>query len=546
MVAASDVDAVAVVDPYGSGRLLVEELCRRKVVVLAVRSSLHVNQTLSATWNPVPFKLIVVHQGDLAKTAEALQSAARVRAVIAGSDPGVELADSLAETLGTRGNGTALSRCRWDKHAMHEQLRLNGLRACSQLRCASMEEAAAFLQESAWPVVVKPCASTGTDNVYKCNVLCAVKAATATILSSKDSCGRSNIEVLIQEFLEGTEYIVDCISMDGNHLVTGIWIQEQKHWSGGFVHRSTTTLPYGGPGSKQEILREYVFKCLTALGVSNGASHCKVMLVDSASPCLIDMDASIHASLGPALWGECTSSKETQPYLVADLFLKDGGYVAQKLSEVGKGLDAYTLHRVGKHVDLQNLHSGVLQRSIEHTAGTFFKSLPSLWMSKFFVEEGDRLEPTRDVSSSPGFVILVGDSLEAVERDAAVIRKAEREGRICVFRSGGGLRARTVTEEVAMLDPAGLPCDLPIPLNAESKFRELDLQTTQLLKLECSPAQSPQMSPVTEPQLPPGELPLDDFMLEECAFTLDGLPGDVDGIQKLPTMAEYEFEEGDI
>jgi len=256
------------------------------------------------------------------------------------------------------------------------------------------------------------------------------------------------------------------------------------------------------------------------------------MLTESDSPCLIDMGARMHGSVGPTLWAECTSTEESQPFLVADVFLRDGAAVSLKIEEVRRGRDAYTLRKVGKHLDLQNHQAGILARSIEHTAGMFFRSLPSLWSMKFFVEEGDRLEPTRDVSTSPGYLILIGPNSEAVEHDARVVRKAETEGRVCIFE-GAGRRARTVTE---CEEEGCVPSERPIPLNAESKLRELDLQATQMLSRVCSPAESPSISPL------PGPVKLEDMedlTLTEWAFTLDESVGET--VDRLPPMEEFSL-----
>jgi len=523
-------EAIAIVDPYTSGRFLVDELCQRGWPLVAVRSSLDINEVLLGSWNPAPFERVVVHKGDLDETASAVKNGRPTRAVIAGSDPGVGLADALSERLGLRTNGSELSRCRTDKFHMHERLRGSGLRACAQRRCSSVADALDFAASlGRWPLIAKPCASYGSCGVFQCEDLDALTEAVGLILDSKSIAGHANDAVLVQEFLEGQEYVVDCVSLEGRHLVSATWAYKKTNVGGSFVYDHTKTLPYScDEGSVQQTLYNYVFGCLTVLGIRNGASHSEVIVLPSGEPCLVETGARMHGSVGPGLWAECAGREQGQAFLVADVYAEDGKELSRKLEAVAAGGPAYDLEYSSVQVDLQCHQGGVLAESIEMAAGAWLRDLPTFWMSKFFVEVGDRVQPTRDMFTSPGYVILLGEEAADVERDAEAIRERERSGRMYKFEPEtlGEANGAGNEEDGDMMTRRGSLVALKGSIKDaySMKGREMDSQADHLLSPFVSRASSPVLSPQQAPYLPPdiGEL---------VEFTLDGAEGldDLDG-----------------
>lgn len=529
-------EAIAIVDPYTSGRFLVDELCQRGWPLVAVRSSLEINEALLGSWNPAPFERVVVHRGDLDATATAVMSGARrVKAVIAGSDPGVGLADALSEKLGLRTNGSELSRCRTDKFHMHERLRESGIRACAQRRCSSVKDASDFAASlGRWPLIAKPCASYGSCGVFRCEDLEALKEAVSNIIDSKSIAGHANDEVLVQEFLEGPEYVVDCVSLDGRHLVSATWAYKKTNIGGSLVYDYTKTLPYScDEGSVQQVLYNYVFRCLTVLGIRHGASHTEVIVGESGEPCLVETGARMHGSVGPGLWAECAGRENGQAFLVADAYAEDGRELSRKLEAVAAGGPAYDLEYFSVQVDLQCHQGGVLAESIEVAAGSWLRDLPTFWMSKFFVEVGDRVQPTRDMFTSPGYVILLGEEEAEVERDAEAIRERERSGRMYQFEPENLKEANgDGNKEDGGGDAMGRRGSLvalkgSVKSAYSMKGRELDSQAGHMLSPFVSRAASPVLSPQQAPFLSPSMGDLVEFTLDggEGLDTLDDLEG---------------------
>jgi len=511
-------EAVVVVDPYSSGPLLVDELHHRGFPVVAVRTSLNLSEAVLETWNSVSFERVIVHRGDVMKTLAALQREGRVKAVIAGSEYGVELADELANAMGLRGNAMELSACRRDKYKMQERLRECGLRSCIQRCCISTLDASDFAREVvSWPLIVKPCVSTGIEHIYKCETEAALAEAVLAVLGSKDSKGSRREAALVQVFLEGTEFLVDCVSFDGRHFVSAIWEHQKKHSAGFFACDRIAAVPYCDQmESDQAKIRDYVFSCLTALGVKNGPSQCKVMFSQTTGPCLIEAGARMHSSIGPALWATCAGKEQAQPFLVADVFTQNGREITKKMEAVAAGAVAYKLEQSAMLLDLHCHSSGFLEESIQHCAGKWLAGLPTFFEARYFVEEGDRLTPTINVSTSPGYIVLIGPN-EAVKLDAKAIREAELSGSIYKLKD---------VEPTSDIDPGSKA----IALNTAPKLRQVEPQVSGFLSPMASPAASPCLSPAAGPLTGPDfNLLDDDFMLDdgEDEFVLEGLPAGV-------------------
>ena len=173
----------------------------------------------------------------VARLVEDLQGLdVHIKAVFAGAETGVELADELSEKLGVPSNGTALSEARRNKYVMGETIRAAGIRAVKQLKATNWGEIEHWLQEwnpSPFKVIVKPMDSAGSDDVTLCTSLAEVQRAFGNIMGKINSLGIVNNAVLVQEYLEGTEYIVDMVSRDGVHKCMAVWEYDRRAVNGG-------------------------------------------------------------------------------------------------------------------------------------------------------------------------------------------------------------------------------------------------------------------------------------------------------------------------
>lgn len=211
---------------------------------------------------------------------EKLHTHYPIEAIMAGAETGVELSDQLSEYFGmSTTNGTQLSEARRNKYIMAETIRAAGLRAVRQLRATTWQEIESFIEEwnppSPFRVIVKPMDSAGSDDVTLCTSLVACQQAFGNIMGKVNGLGLVNRAVLVQEYLEGTEYVVDIVSRDGVHKVIGLWEYDRRPANGeGFVLFGQKILSSDAPHCREIIA--YQKKVIDALGIRNGPTHGEV------------------------------------------------------------------------------------------------------------------------------------------------------------------------------------------------------------------------------------------------------------------------------
>ena len=291
---------VAVVDPFSTGAALAFHLAQRDIDVVAVYSASM--EQLANLQNLVPkgmtlnFVALVAFEDDIDTMIRLI---GRVDAVMPGTETGVELADKLTERLGLRTNGTALSEARRNKFVMGETIKAAGIRAVRQLRSSVWTEIESWVASwvpTPFKVIVKPLDSAGSDDVTLCTTMAEVEAAFHHIIGKVNGLGLVNNAVLVQEYLEGQEYVVDMVSRDGVHKVVALWAYDRRVANGGqFVCHGQNLLTMEDPYC-EELVR-YQSKVLTALGILNGPSHGEVKWC-RGEPVLIEVGARCHGGEG--------------------------------------------------------------------------------------------------------------------------------------------------------------------------------------------------------------------------------------------------------
>jgi biotin carboxylase len=84
-----------------------------------------------------------------------------------------------------------------------------------------------FLHTEPYPIVVKPVESAGSDGVKLCHSYEEATQHFDLLMHSQRKVGhRDGAAVLCQEFLRGTEYVVDTVSRDGIHKVVSEYMQQ--------------------------------------------------------------------------------------------------------------------------------------------------------------------------------------------------------------------------------------------------------------------------------------------------------------------------------
>jgi biotin carboxylase len=412
-----------VIDPFASGVLFAPELARRGWATVAVYANPDVAPHIRATARPGDFREVVAHGGDVARTAERLR-AHGVSLVLAGCETGVNLADELAEALGLRGNGTALSPSRRHKLLMTETARAGGARVPRQRCSSSLPELLAWVESGpGWPVVAKPPHSLASESVRPCTSPAQLRRAFAAILGRRNQCGLINDEVLVQELIDGTQYAVDTVSRDGEHLLAGVWRyhrpreRELLDWedeeSGLRAYAAIGSDGKRMVGGDEEVAQElfaFVRGVLGSLAIRHGPAHCEVMMT-AEGPTLVEIGARMHGGTRtPLISRACTGSSQLDRTLEACL---EPERFARARSH------PYTLRRHGAMVYLTPWRLGTF-------AG--FRRMGEVVGLASFREAFDLLRHGDPVTGVVGLIRLLHADSETLERDVERVYELERDG----------------------------------------------------------------------------------------------------------------------
>lgn len=236
----------------------------------------------------------VLHE-DPAATVRSLRRLG-VDTVVPASEYGVTAADELSELLGVAGHDPATRPARRDKYEMVRALRTAGLPHASTCTVSSEGELSKVLDDwERFPLVIKPVNSAGTDGCRVCVDRDAALAAFRAVAQKRNLMGETNRAVMVQEYLTGTQYIVNTVSMAGRHLLTELYTERIDRIDDVPVLRHLLSLPAAEGGERE--LVAYVLDCLDALGVREGAAHTEVMLT-AAGPRLVEVNSRV---MGPCL-----------------------------------------------------------------------------------------------------------------------------------------------------------------------------------------------------------------------------------------------------
>ncbi|MGH4033436.1 ATP-grasp domain-containing protein [Actinomycetota bacterium Odt1-20B] len=404
---------VALVDAYSMGRHVLPALQRHGIECIHVQSpspDVHLGKL------PIHEDFVdnVRHDGDVAATAAALRERG-VSHVIPGGESGVELADRLSAELGTPGNGMSRPTSRRNKYEMVQALRAAGLPHAATIISPDVDEIITWAETTAgYPVVLKPVASAGTDNVVACSSPDQIRAAHEKIMTSADRHGMPNTVVLAQEFLAGDEYFVNTVSRDGKHHTVEIWRYYKIRLAGGnIIYDYDEPLAPDDPVAKS--IERYTHQVLDALEIRNWAAHSEIMMT-ARGPVLVECAARFGGAQVPDLNNRCfgTNQVDLLALSVAE---------PEKFNELPT--TAYELREIPWNVSLINpTHHGTVPT---HEKLAALRALPSYAHTLMAHPEGHPLPQTIDVATQPGWIFLISDDPEQLRADYEKLRRIEHE-----------------------------------------------------------------------------------------------------------------------
>lgn len=327
--------------------------------------------------------------------------------VIPGSEQGVICADYLARQMNLPGNDPALSIARRDKAQMKLAVAAQGLRVAQHCLCNTAAEALHFAEKIGYPIILKTPASSGGELVRRCNNETQLNDAFFEIQSSVTGYGMTTEAVLAEEFLVGTEYIVNLFANGERIQATDIWeYRKISQGENAHLYYDIFLRPYSSAAKDTQLdqMIEYSIAASQALGIHVGPIHAEIMWTASG-PIMVEIGSRLSGGKIPQQVGKFSNFNPLTATF--DVFTTGKCTIPHNI-EFTKYL-WITFHPVPQCGIIKSIHG------IEKIQG-----LPGYKAHSIHIKVGDVLKPTVDLFNIPMVCWLTGDTLEQVRAQAEI------------------------------------------------------------------------------------------------------------------------------
>lgn len=336
--------------------------------------------------------------------------------ILPGSEKGVVLATRLANDLNLLSNSYDNIEAMTLKDKMQERLKEKGLRFIKGQVVNSLEEAIDFYDsENLKKVVIKPSYSAGSSSVKICLSKEDMIKNIKELFDDYNCFGNENTELLVQEFIEGEEYIVNTVSSAGKHRVTLIWkYSKVKTSDGSIIYDIMETVDELDLGEAEMV--EYAYKVADAIGVEYGPIHGEYIM-DENGPVLVEVNCRpCGGTLPPEFLDRISGQHETDSildaYLMPELFnqklrmpyrLLAKGVIKDFIVPYDLVADSTSIYQIGESLES---HYKTVFENISFSGKTFSK--------------------TKDLFSSCGLIYLVNEDHCTLQKEIDFLHDIER------------------------------------------------------------------------------------------------------------------------
>ncbi|MEP4956697.1 MAG: hypothetical protein ABJQ34_19035 [Paracoccaceae bacterium] len=419
-------DLAIVVDGYSSGTQIAPAFRAKGVECVHVRSVAEVTDDYGTTFKAHDFIDNFLFS-DISSLRSKL-TGRNVRWVVPGSELGVDLAATLADTFETElRNDGSRAECWRNKFKMHEALHHAGVRAIPHILSKDKTEIMAWVDRVAgYPVVIKPKASSGTDNIHICQTREDLAIAFDAVMGALDAFLVRNTDVLAQVFLENepyeapeqhdqssdVEYCVNTVSLDGEHFVSDVIKVYRVRMGDNPVHDYNELLCPVADAEAYDVFGSYIGEVLDTLGIKNGPAHSEIMVV-KGQPVLLEAAARMPGSNDMSAYSKALGISQVELWMLACTD-QDAFRVLARRPRV-------PLRYHSSCVFLISEISGKITQQPDISQWTLLPELHSASLQN----KGSLLRTT-DLNNVPGYVFLLAKDRAVLPARRAALRAAEQ------------------------------------------------------------------------------------------------------------------------
>ncbi|MCB9061549.1 MAG: hypothetical protein H6622_08515 [Halobacteriovoraceae bacterium] len=350
----------------------------------------------------------------------------KVAGVIWASESSVISGNSIARRLGLPSNSEKTMEILRNKYKFGQKLRESGLSSVEEIATNDVEEAIAFFKERGikGPIIMKDLQGAASFGFNKAEDFDHLRQIFAENVGRKDIFGNENSQFLFQEFLDGTEYVINGTTRTDEKgvrrtIFSSHWRYTKTKIGTSLVYRRDALEDFDLE-IYRDVLRPHVLDALDAVGYNNGPFHFEVMVSNDGVPKIIDPNARIMGADKP---------KMSQPVFENNMSELEWDILRvtfpQEFDEIADKFNGYKLK---EHLYFVTFN---VFRDNEHFSEEAFnkvKSLPSFReVSKLHYKDGQLSKKSSDLTNVAAEFTLINKDIDQLNRDYERALEIEQE-----------------------------------------------------------------------------------------------------------------------
>jgi cysteine synthase A len=384
----------------GTGRIVIERLLARGDRVTFLTRSREKYPFLA---DPAPsLQIVDLETNDPAPVTAAVADLARrtpVDAVLTFSDFYVDIVAEVAARLGFRYLSPAAARTCRNKPLTRAALRAAGLPTPGFGRVSSVAESLRLSETFGFPCVVKPPADSSSYGVRVVRDAAELAAQVRALAAEEANVRGQRLDgtVLVESYLEGPEYSVETVTLDGATTIVGV---TDKHLSPAphFVEMGHD-FPSASPPETVRALGDTVLRALEAVGFDFGPAHTELRWT-ARGPVVVEINPRLAGGMIPELVGYATGIDLLDGLI--DMLLGRAPRLSPSRNEVA-AIRFLTADRRGRLAGLRGAEQA--------------RQLATVREVRLEKRAGSPVQPAENAYHRLGFVIAAGPDRELVRGD---------------------------------------------------------------------------------------------------------------------------------
>lgn len=405
---------IVIIDAYSSGKFLAPAFFGHGYACVHVDSNVGLPLAVKKSFHDCCFiDKIVMDANGIPGVLNKL-SKYDIKAVIAGSEMGVNIADMIADQLDVVKNDVLFSLHRRDKFMMVDALNKANVSHTPQFKSSNLDEIVNWYTNSGIKkVILKPVMAGLSENVSICCSEHEISHAFQAAFGKKNITGKVNDAMVIQQFHEGKEYIVNSVSSYGEHFITDIWIGI------GGIKDKISTDEYAELIHREDpifaTLSSYTQAVLRALKIDHGPAHTEIKMTIEG-PRLIEIGARLGGGMDYSVMEEAQGYSQLSLMVNAIVFPE----TFKKYCEMYKKMPQQCVRFV-------YLCANVAGKIVKKPNLNRLLAIPSVHSISFSLGLGEHLKKTNESLGRPGYAFMFAENEEKLETDYKKFRQYEEE-----------------------------------------------------------------------------------------------------------------------